>query len=50
VPKQGSFNSALLIEIPKTEINERKTKLIIGVYENGKKVDDVATHFIGPIE
>lgn len=50
VAKQGVFDSALLIEIPKNELKERKTKIEIGVYQNGKKIDDVKTHFIGPMK
>jgi len=50
VPKQGVFDSALLIEIPKEALKERKNEIEIGVYENGEKIDDIETHFIGPMK
>jgi cytochrome c oxidase accessory protein FixG len=50
VKKQEVFDSALLIEIPKEQLKERKNKIEIGVYEDGKKIDDVETHFIGPMK
>jgi cytochrome c oxidase accessory protein FixG len=50
IAKQSVFDSAILIEIPKTELKERKTDIKIGVYSDGKKIDDVKTHFIGPMK
>jgi polyferredoxin len=50
IPKQGVFDSALLIEIPKEALKERKTEIEIGVYQNNKKIDNVITHFIGPMK
>ncbi len=50
IAKQGVFDSALLIEIAKDELRERKTEISIGVYQNDGKIDDVKTHFIGPMK
>jgi polyferredoxin len=50
IAKQSVFDSAILIEIPKDQLKERKTDIEIGVYQNGKKIDDVKTHFIGPMQ
>jgi cytochrome c oxidase accessory protein FixG len=50
IAKQSVFDSAILIEIPKEQLKERKTDIEIGVYQDGKKIDDVKTHFIGPMK
>jgi cytochrome c oxidase accessory protein FixG len=50
IAKHSVFDSAILIEIPKTALKERKTDIKIGVYRDGKKIDDVKTHFIGPMK
>lgn len=49
IAKQSVFDSAILIEIPKDELTGRKTDIMIGVYQDGEKIDDVKTHFIGPM-
>ncbi len=48
VPKQNIFDSALLIEIPKEKLTERKNKITIKVLQEGKVIDEVKTTFIGP--
>jgi hypothetical protein len=50
IAKHSVFDSAILIEIPKTALKDRKTDIKIGVYRDGKKIDDVKTHFIGPMK
>jgi hypothetical protein len=37
------------VYLNKNDIKERKTKLEIGVYSNGKKIKTVKTNFLGPI-
>lgn len=44
---QGSTN--FFIVLPRTEIRNRKEKLKIGVYENGKRIMYLSTTFLGPM-
>lgn len=48
VPKEGFASGSLFIYIDKKDIKHRKTKLAIGVYENGKKITVINTSFLGP--
>lgn len=48
VPKEGFASGSLFIYMDKSEIKHRKTKLAIGVYENGKKITVINTSFLGP--
>lgn len=48
VPKETDIRGAMFIYIDKVNIKERKTKLKIGVYEDGEKIDVVNTTFLGP--
>lgn len=48
--KNGNAEGALFIKIPKDNLEERKTTLKINVLNNGEKVDEVKTSFLGPIK
>jgi cytochrome c oxidase accessory protein FixG len=48
VPQEAAASGAMFIYIDKKNVTRRKTKLTIGVYENGKKIQDVKTSFLGP--
>lgn len=48
VPKESAAAGSMFIYIDKKYVNKRKTKLKIGVYENGKKISTVSTSFLGP--
>lgn len=48
VPKEGYASGTLFIYMNKADVKERKTKLNIGVYENGKKIKIISTSFLGP--
>jgi cytochrome c oxidase accessory protein FixG len=48
VPKEGYASGSLFIYIDKSAIKERKTKINIGVFENGKKIKVISTSFLGP--
>lgn len=48
VPKESAAAGSMFIYIDKKYVNKRKTKLTIGVYENGKKISTVSTSFLGP--
>ncbi len=43
--KEGLF----IVQIPKEELNGLKTKVVIDVYGDGKRVDRIAASFIGPV-
>lgn len=42
---QGEF----FVYLDKTEIKSRKTKIVIGVYSNNKKIKTIKTNFLGPV-
>ncbi|HHS95428.1 MAG TPA: cytochrome c oxidase accessory protein CcoG, partial [Phaeodactylibacter sp.] len=46
--KDEKTEGALFIEIPPEKLKNRKTKLHIGVYSNGKKIDEAKTTFFSP--
>jgi cytochrome c oxidase accessory protein FixG len=47
--KKESVNQAeFFIKVDRNAINERSTKLIIGLYQNGKKTGTIKTNFLGP--
>jgi hypothetical protein len=48
VPAENYASGSLFIYMDKKDIKERKTKLSIGVYENGKKIKVITTSFLGP--
>jgi len=48
IPKEGSVSGSMLIFLDRKDVTKRKTKLDIGIYENGKKVKTVTTSFLGP--
>ncbi|BDD11195.1 cytochrome c oxidase accessory protein CcoG [Fulvitalea axinellae] len=37
------------VELPPKSIKSIKTKLVIGVFENGKQIETVKTNFVGPV-
>jgi cytochrome c oxidase accessory protein FixG len=48
VPAESYFQSPFFVKIARNEIEKRKTKLLIGVYEGNKKIETAETTFIGP--
>lgn len=48
LPKENYASGSLFIYLDKTEVKHRKTKISIGVYENGKKIKVIQTSFLGP--
>ena len=48
VPKEKDVSGTMFIYIDKANIKERKTKLKIGVYVDGEKIDVISTSFLGP--
>jgi polyferredoxin len=50
VPAESYFQSPFFVKMDKVEINKRKTKLLIGVYEGNKKIETAETTFLGPAD
>jgi cytochrome c oxidase accessory protein FixG len=48
VPKESYFQTSLFVIVKSTQLKSRKTKIKIGIYENGKKIETVAAVFLGP--
>ena len=48
VPGESYFQTPFFVKVDKEQITRRKTELIIGVYENGKKIKTAKTTFMGP--
>lgn len=50
VKGEGVTEGEFFVFLNKSELTERKVKLVIGVYSNGKKIKTVKTNFLGPIK
>ncbi len=50
VKPEGITNGEFFVYLNKADLKERKVKLEIGVYSNGKKIRTVKTIFLGPIK
>ncbi len=50
IPKDGYATGAMFIYLNDDEIKNRKTKLEIGVYEEGVKISTINTSFLGPFK
>ncbi len=48
VQKEGQGTGSFFIVLPRNSITERKTKLVVGIYESGKKITTLKTNFMGP--
>lgn len=49
VPKESYFQTSFFVFIDASKIKERKTKIKIGIYEEGKKMETISSTFIGPV-
>jgi hypothetical protein len=49
VGKENVASGEFFIILNRDQIKNRKTKLTIGVYSNGKKIETVQTNFMGPV-
>jgi cytochrome c oxidase accessory protein FixG len=49
VSKENMANSEFFVILDRKNIKKRKTKLSIGIYSNGKKLQTVETSFLGPV-
>lgn len=50
VKEEGQGSGSFFIVLPKQEIRERKNQLKIGIYQNGKRIDQIKTNFLGPVK
>ena len=48
VPKESYYQTSFFIVLQPTQINKRKTKIKIGIYQEGKKIETVTVSFLGP--
>ena len=48
--KEAINDYNFFVEIPKSEIRERSSNIIIGVYSEGRKIQSVKTKFLGPFK
>jgi cytochrome c oxidase accessory protein FixG len=49
VEKENVASGEFFIILNRNQIKNRKTKLKIGVYSNGKKIETIQTNFLGPV-
>jgi cytochrome c oxidase accessory protein FixG len=48
VPKESYFQTSFFITLENKQLKSRKTKVKIGIYENGKRMDVLSAIFLGP--
>ena len=48
VPKESYFQTSFFVVINESQLHERKTKIKIGIFEEGKKLETVNATFLGP--
>lgn len=49
VPPEDILKTVCIIKIPFASLQTAKTKVVLGVYRDGKKIENIKTTFIGPI-
>lgn len=45
---QGTTEGVMFVEVPKDQVKDRKTKVVVGIYSGDKLLKKVKTNFIGP--
>ena len=48
VPKESYFQTSFFVVLKPAQIKKRKTKIKVGVYQEGKRIETVTASFIGP--
>jgi hypothetical protein len=48
VPKESYFQTSFFIILKNEQLRARKTKVKVGIYENGKRMDVLTAIFLGP--
>ncbi|MBI1780279.1 MAG: cytochrome c oxidase accessory protein CcoG [Sphingobacteriales bacterium] len=49
VKEEAVGSGSFFVILPKNAIKQPKSKIMLGVYDNGKKIDEVNTNFLGPV-
>jgi cytochrome c oxidase accessory protein FixG len=49
LPKEGQAKGSFFIVLPKKMVKERKTRLLVGLYDGDKRITTLKTNFMGPI-
>ncbi len=50
VPKEGILKGLFMIKLPEEEIKAMRMNVVLGVYQNGKKIETANARFIGPMK
>lgn len=49
VPKEGILKGLFMIKLPEEEIKAMKMNVVVGIYQDGKKIETANARFIGPM-
>jgi cytochrome c oxidase accessory protein FixG len=49
VPKESYFQTSFFVIFKKEQLHHRKTKIKVGIYENGKRIQTATASFLGPV-
>jgi len=49
IKQEGEGTGSFFIVLPSNTLRDRKTRLEIGLYENGQRIDRIATNFLAPV-
>lgn len=50
VPKEGKLKGLFMIKLPEDEIKSMKMNVVLGIYQDGKRIETANARFIGPIK
>lgn len=50
VPSEGILKGLFMIKLPEEEISSMKMNVVLGIYQNGNKIETANARFIGPIK
>lgn len=50
VPSEGILKGLFMIKLPEEEISTMKMNVVLGIYQNGNKIETANARFIGPIK
>ena len=50
VPSEGILKGLFMIKLPEQEIKSMKMNVVLGIYQNGKRIERANARFIGPIK
>lgn len=48
VPKESYFQTSFFVVLKNKQLHKRKTKIKVGIYENGKRIQTATATFLGP--